>query len=320
MTNITVHLAVSNVQTQSFVMAEDELCFSAISRSAEQILESCAPKQALKHVIYLDDDGDRCILSDASMSDALAFCKQGALKLQVVGDKLTGEPVFPATERGPALAESELTCSDDEWEIVQAGCQDALSARETCEVNQCSDLEPESVQVCCKSVPMTSDVRTPVDQQTEGATANLHSISELISMGYSKDHAELALAAEDGDVNKAAIRLVCTSELFSSYDREFAMFVLAEQGGDVKSALEVLRRMGELAQVYQEDNVTQTIPNVTSKLEVAIAELGLQFEKAGDTVISSAINTVGRAKQSVNEVSQRAFAGLQTVRQWLGGA
>jgi len=232
-----------------------------------------------------------------------------------VGDCATVFAAASAQQKQPtavAMAGVEgIACSDDEWEIVQAG--------ETYKVNQCSDLEPKSI-LGCKGVPTTSAVTTTIDQKAEGVddvkivATSLHSISKLVSLGYSKDHAELALAAADGDVNDAALRLLCTSKLFSSYDRELVMYVLAEQGGDVECALAVLCRMSELAQVYQEDNLNQTIPNATSKMELAVAELGLQFEKAGDIVISSTINAAGRAKQSVSGVFQRAFPGLQLAR------
>jgi hypothetical protein len=229
---------------------------------------------------------------------------------------------------------------DLEVESLQVFCEGVSPASAfTPTVNQCSGLA-NSEQMGVEDVPdVEGNQRLPADCrnvsplfalgspdiESSGSlaggeddinldAATLGPISELVSLGYSEEHAQLALEAEGGDVNVAAMRLLRTSELFSSYDRELVMYVLAEQGGDVECALAVLCRMSELAQVYQADNLNQTIPNATSKMELAVAELGLQFEKAGDIVISSTINAAGRAKQSVSGVFQRAFPGLQLAR------
>lgn len=246
------------------------------------------------------------------------------MTLQVVGDEQIVKSELPAAEGGPALADSELACSDDEWEILQTGWQGVWAVPESWDIDQCCDLDVESGQQCCKGVPTTLAATMLVGQQPEETTdvriaaAMLHNISVLVSLGYSKDHAETALVAVDDDVTEAIMRLLCTSELFSSYDRELIIHVLAEQGDDVECALAVLRRMSELAQAYHEGNLNKNIPPHTiSKMRLAIAELGLQFEEAGDTAISSASKALDRAQQVINEVSRRAFAGVQPVRRWL---
>eukprot|EP00930_Biecheleria_cincta_P042983 TRINITY_DN29566_c0_g1_i1.p1 TRINITY_DN29566_c0_g1~~TRINITY_DN29566_c0_g1_i1.p1 ORF type:complete len:408 (-),score=101.06 TRINITY_DN29566_c0_g1_i1:52-1242(-) len=279
MAEIILQLACSDGQTQSFTIAMQELRFVKVCELAEQMLDQRTPKQILDQVIYVDDDGDRCTLScEASMTDALTFCKQGTLllELEIVGDKHAAQVSPFETQQGRTLIEFESICSETECDVLYVGGQDDFAATDIGRGDRQSDFQEESLQVSRNSIASAAAVthvekqssNVPILVQMDGEDALAAStfigekgkVFQLVTLGFSETDARKALAEASDDVRTAAANLCGISELVSmGWSKSHAEIALAAAGGDVNVAAACLTSATRLFSKYDRELVMRVL-------------------------------------------------------------
>lgn len=264
MTQIIVLLACDDGQTHGFTMAMQELRFVSIRELAAQILDQRTPKQTLDQILYVDDEGDRCTLScEASMTDALSFCKQGALLLEIVADKHAVQLSPSEEEKGHTLIKKESICSEAECEVLYLGSQDVFATTDIVAGDQHLELHEETLEVSCNSISPAAAVTgaenqslnlaslVQMDDEDALAAASVMSeeskVYQLVNLGFAEADARKALAEARDDVTTAAASLCGISELVCmGWSKNHAEIALAAAAGDVNAAAACLTSVTQL--------------------------------------------------------------------------